>query len=123
VCDDARLALVFRELVRVPPDLAPGRAAWLEALCQDVTARWRMVRVALDVEARAVRAEVDLTGVPARCAPPLFTLGFEVLRCAATWALPSFALVVDAGVESRTLERGPERGHGPRHQRYGDPRT
>lgn len=113
VCDDARLALVFPELVRVPSELAPGRAAWLRVLCQDVTARWRLVRLALDAEARVVRAEVDLTGVPARCARPLLLLALEALLCAASWALPSLALVVDAGVESRMLERGPEGGHGP----------
>jgi hypothetical protein len=100
-----RLALVFGELAQVPAGLSTQRQAWLAALLTSVAERWRLVRVGLDPKASAVRAEVDLSGVPEAYARPLVQLSLEALRGAVGWVLPTLNFLVDEGAESRALER------------------
>lgn len=106
VCAPGRLALVFAELASVPADLAPARRAWLEALLLDAQRRWHLVRLGLDARAR-VRAEVDLSGVPAPWARPFVQLSLAALARAVEWVLPSVAFLVDPGAPSGALERPP----------------
>ena len=102
-----RLALVFPELVRVPPGLPDARAAWLTSLLAAMGEHWRLVRVGLDPETHVVSAEVDLTGVPEPFAGPLVQLSLEALRGAVEWALASLSFLADAHAPSRALERHP----------------
>jgi hypothetical protein len=87
--------------------LGSAREAWLRALCCDAEARWRFVRVGVDDRNGGVRAEVDLTGVPAACARSLAVLSLEALICAAEWTLPALAFIGDPSTESRVLDRHP----------------
>ncbi len=107
VHEPRRLAIVFPELVRVPADLPSARTRWLHQLCHDAQQRWRLARVCLDPSSERISAEIDLTGVPHAHVRPLLRLSMEALSCAVEWALPSLALVVDATVESRLLDREP----------------
>ena len=104
-----RLALTFPALASIPPDLPDARRAWLEELCNDARARWRLVRVGPSPDAAAVRAEVDLTGVPPALARPLLRVSLEALAWAAEWLLAPLSLVLDTGAPSRTLDRQPPR--------------
>jgi hypothetical protein len=105
--EPGRLALAIPALVRIPAELPPARAAWLEEICWDVHERWRMVRFGIDEAAGSVRAEVDLSGAPADRTRPLVELGLEALDCSAAWALPGLSLVTDPVLSSEALEREP----------------
>lgn len=107
--DPPRFGLVISALVRIPAELPPARADWLDELCHDAQERWRMVRFGVDEAAASVRAEVDLTGAPLDRVRPLVELALAALRCSAEWALPSFSLVTDPGVESQMLDHEPRR--------------
>jgi hypothetical protein len=104
-CDSTRLRLRFSELARLDASLPEARRAWARAVCLDTQSRWHLVRFGLDGE--RVCAEVDLSGVPAGLARPLFSLALEALAFTVAWALPALALIADANVTSRTLDREP----------------
>jgi hypothetical protein len=107
VVEPARFALVISALVRIPAEISPARAAWLEEICCDAQERWRMVRFGIDEAAASVRAEVDLTGAPTDRARPLVELGLAALTCSAAWALPSFSMVTNPAVRSQLLDHKP----------------
>jgi len=109
VVDPPRFGLAISALVRIPSELPPARAAWLDELCHDTQQRWRMVRFSVDEAAASVRAEVDLTGAPLDRARPMVELALAVLTCSAEWALPSFSLVTDPSVSSQMLDHKPRR--------------
>ena len=100
-----RLALRFGELVSVPANLPKRRADWLREVCLDAQDRWRLVRMELDEERAAVRAEVDLSGVPVDWAQGLFEVALAALTCAVERSLASLHLIVNTSVESRALAR------------------
>jgi hypothetical protein len=104
-CDAKALRIVFPELVRLRDALPETRRAWLRELCFDAQSRWHMVRFGL--RDRRVRAEVDLSGVPAAIAQPLFTVALEALLFSVSWVLPSLALVNDPSATTPVLDRGP----------------
>ena len=104
-CDSKGLRIVFPELVRLGGGLPKARRAWARELCFDAQSKWHMVRFGL--EGCRVRAEVDLSGVPAEIAQPLFTFAFEALVFSVKWVLPSLALISDPSAASQVLDRGP----------------
>jgi hypothetical protein len=116
-----RFALEISPLVRIPAELPPARAAWLDELCHDAQERWRMVRFGVDEATACVRVEIDLTGAPPDRAHPLTELGLAALTCSAAWALPSFSLVTDPAVASQTLDQEP-RWASPHLTKRGDTR-
>jgi hypothetical protein len=107
VVGPGRFALVISALVRIPAELAPARAAWLQEICRDAQERWRMVRFGIDEAAASVRAEVDLTGAPTDRARPLAELGLAALTCSAEWALPALSLAAKPALASRILDEAP----------------
>jgi hypothetical protein len=102
-----RLAVVFPQLVEIPDELPDPRRRWLDQLCCDTRARWKLVRVGVEPSNARVSAGVDLTGAPHACARALLLLSLEALACAIEWILPSLGLVVDTAAECRALEREP----------------
>ena len=102
-CD--ALALVFPELVVVPQDLSPARRSWLDDFLLDAQSRWRLVRFGIDPNTRAVRAEVDLTGLPLAVARPFVQLALEALAWAVVWVLSPLSFLVDTRAQSRALDR------------------
>ena len=76
---DHRLAFDFPIVPRIPEDLPPTRAAWLEELLADGQNRWRMVRIGIDGDS-AAHAQVDLSGAPHETLAPLVRIGVDALR-------------------------------------------
>lgn len=103
----SRLGLAAPALVRIPETLSATRRAWIQELCLEAQSRWRLVRLGIDDD--GVRAEVDLSGAPLRCAQQLFEIGLAALTTASAWALPALAAVVDERVESRLFNQPPAR--------------
>lgn len=101
-CDAKSLRIVFPELVVLNESCSDARVMWAHELCLDAQSRWQIVR--FGVSGRRVRAEVDLSGVPASLAQPLFALAFASLEFSVRWTLPSLALVSDPDSACLTLD-------------------
>lgn len=109
ILEPIRLALRYRELVRVDECLPQSRRRWLESLLSDAQAKWRMVR--LDLEEAGVHAEVDLTGVPQEYAEPLVRAAHAALAWVVAWLLPPLVLIADPGAKCRALDPSPTRAN------------
>jgi hypothetical protein len=110
-CRSNRLRVLCAEVARPPAQLDPARQAWLHAVCDDAQQRWLLVRMAF--ADGVVRAEVDLSGVPAPLAEPLVVLAFESLARAVVSTLGALRLLCDPDTSSHLLSRPPrfeERG-------------
>jgi len=107
VHEPGRLALVYPDLARVAETLSAARRSWLEDLLLDAQRRWRLVRFGIDAHTRGVRAEVDLTGVPAAWARPCVQLSLEALAWAVEWVLSSLSFLADTSATSQALESNP----------------
>jgi hypothetical protein len=105
VHEPERLALVFPQLALVPEELSPARSSWLDEFLLDAQRHWSLVRFGIDSETGAVRAEVDLTGVPAAWACPFVQLALEALTWAVVWVLSPLSFLVDTRAHSRALDR------------------
>ena len=68
------------QLAALPETLATPRREAAESLVATASAAWRMVRIAVHAEDRAITASVDLTGAPAEWVEPLARVGVGVLR-------------------------------------------
>jgi hypothetical protein len=108
IADEARTALVAGGLAAIPSALASARRAWVELLCIEAQAHWRIVRIGLAHD--TVVAEVDLTGAPESHLSALLELSLAALHCSISWLLPSLAAAVDPAAGSQLLDRGPRRG-------------
>jgi hypothetical protein len=104
-CDPEHLRVSFPQVVRLDQGLSPERQEWMRALCLDAQLRWQLVRFGIVED--CVHAEVDLSGVPADLAEPLFRVAVEALVFAVGWALPGLALVADPSAKSAVLDRQP----------------
>jgi hypothetical protein len=94
----------FPILPRLPDDLPPVREQFLQILCRDALARWRMVRVGVSAveDGRALIAEVDLSGAPA--VAPLVLASLESLKYVVGWLVEAAVLLADVRVTLRVLE-------------------
>jgi hypothetical protein len=110
-CRSDRLRVLCAEVARPPAQLDPARQAWLHAVCDEAQQRWLLVRMAF--ADGVVRAEVDLSGVPAPLAEPLVVLAFESLARAVVSTLGALRLLCDPDTKSHLLSSPPrfeERG-------------
>jgi len=104
-CSAERLRVFFPQIVRLGDELSPARHEWVRALCFDAQLRWQLVR--FGVVEDCVHAEIDLSGVPADLAEPLFRVAVEALVFSVGWVLPGLAVVADPSAKSEVLDRAP----------------
>jgi len=107
-CRPDRLRVVCAEVARPAAQLDPARQAWLHAVCDDAQQRWLLVRMAF--EDGVVRAEVDVSGVPAALAEPMVVLAFESLARAVVSTLGALSLLCDSDLSSHLLASPPRLG-------------
>lgn len=106
---DGTLALAF-DVPGKGPRPEGGRRAWVSALLDDAQARWRLVRFRpVEADTAAVRAEVDLSGVPDVLAEPMVRAALSGLAWVVGRVLAPLSLLLDEGVRSDALEHPPHR--------------
>ena len=86
----------------MPAQLGRTRCRLLGELLLDAQRRWRLVRVGVG-PARAVAAEIDLSGAPHAQLEPLLGVAMATLPLVVEWLLLPLATLVDPGVQSRAL--------------------
>ena len=109
--EPTRFTVVFTLVRRPPPDLAPGRAAWLRRLLVDAQSRWRFVRFRYAPDDEGVRVEVDLSGAPPDHTEFLFRTALGSLRWVARWIQPSISALLDPALVSEVLLRTADEPH------------
>ena len=115
--DDSRLALDFPIVPRIPDDLPPARAAWLEELLADAQNRWRMVRIGIDGVTAA--AQIDLSGAPHDTLAPLVRIGVDALRHVVSSLVEPADFLVNGADGSRAVEVPPTK---PKSQKKAKPK-
>lgn len=106
VLGDGRWALRFPVLPALPRTLPPVREQALLDLMADAGARWRMVRLGMEMtgeQTRALIGEVDLSGAPH--SQSLFLASLDALKQVVLWLAETADLLADVTVTLQALEQ------------------